>query len=272
VVQNLSPFGEGPAVGYQAFTISKGKVVVGVYGQTNTVSARMCVGHCTTASGVENACELEINGGAFICNSTVSLGRSNGTTVTAPGGISSRITVNNGAVTFSLLALGFNNISGLTGFNARPVCDVNAGTLTINSYCNIGEVSGSAATVNVRGGTFRANGKHSSSWRHPARRPRQRRQRHAERPGHRRRLLRAKRRALDGFRRNRTLNLNGGQLSASNIVKHTTGSAYLRFNGGLYQPLTAAATLSGLTAAYVSTNGALIDTSLANATRLPRTC
>lgn len=62
-----------------------------------------------------------------------------------------------------------------------------------------------------------------------------------------------------------TLNLNGGLLNASNIVKHTTGSAYLRFNGGVYQPLTAGLTLGGLTAAYVSTNGALIDTALANA-------
>ena len=265
VVQSLSPFGEGPTAGFQAFTISRGKVVVGVPGQTNTVAERMCIGHCTTTTGSENACELEINGGAFNGNSTVSLGRSNGTTVTAPGGISSRITVNNGAVTFSLLALGFNNVSGLSGFNARPVCDVNAGTLTISSYCNIGESAGSAATVNVRGGTFRANGKHGSV---PA--------------GI---LIGGPASAGNGTlnvagtgvvycvnnialatvaNATGTLNLNGGQLSASNIIKQTTGSAYLRFNGGVYQPLTAAAALGGLSAAYVSTNGALIDTSLAN--------
>jgi hypothetical protein len=225
----------------------------------------MCVGHCTTTSGTENACELEVNGGAFICNSTVSLGRSNGTTVTAPGGISSRITVNNGAVTFNLLALGYNEALKLAGFNARPVCAVNAGSLTVNTYCNVGESAGSSPTINVRGGTFRANGKHASV---PA--------------GI---LLGGPASAGSGTLNvmgtgvvycvnnvalstvsgaTGTLNLNGGQLSASNIVKFTTGSAYLRFNGGLYQPLTAGLTLGGLTAAYVSTNGALIDTSLAN--------
>ena len=59
-----------------------------------------------------------------------------------------------------------------------------------------------------------------------------------------------------------TLRLNGGTLTAQNIVT-TRGTSKLYFNGGKYVPLAdveANQTLSGLTSAYVSTNGAWIDT------------
>lgn len=52
--------------------------------------------------------------------------------------------------------------------------------------------------------------------------------------------------------------LNGGTLTARNITT-TRGKSYLTFNGGAYLPTTAA-TLSGHTAAYVSTNGAVFST------------
>jgi len=263
----IGPFGDSPTTNFQALTILNGKVAVGVPGQTNTVGARMCVGYySTTAPGAETAGELEINGGAFICNSTVSVGRNNGNTTTAPGGLTSRITINGGAVTFSLLALGFNGISGFSNFNARPACDVNAGTLTVNSYCNVAEAVGATAALNVNGGFVRVNGRHS-----------------AETPAGI--LLGGPASAGNGTlniggtgavycahnvalctanNATGTLNLNGGMLSASNIVRHTTGTATLRFNGGTFQPLTHGLTLTNLTAAYVSTNGALIETSLAN--------
>jgi len=270
VVQNIGPFGDTPTNGFQSLTISNGKVVVGVPGQTNTVNGRMCVGQCTTKTGTETAGELEIDGGVFTCSSTVSLGRSNGTSTTAPGGISSRITINGGAVNFTLLALGYNNVSGLTGFNARPICDVNAGTLTISTYCNLGEIAGSTATLNVRGGTVLAKGFNVSGNAYAGF--------CVGGPGsggtgilnisgtgvvtcvHNISLA-----SISGA--TGTLNLNGGFLSASNIVKGAGSSATLRFNGGVFQPgSTNNAGLGGLTAAYVSTNGALIDTSLASYT------
>lgn len=263
----IGPFGDSPVTNFQALTILNGKVVVGVPGQTNTVSARMCVGYYTTTTpGAETAAELEINNGAFICNSTVSVGRNNGTTTTAPSGLTSRITINGGAVTFSLLALGYQGISGFTGFNARPACDVNAGSLTLNSYCNIGETAGSTATFNIRGGTVLVKGMNTTG------------------------------NAFAGFcvggtgsagtgtlnisgtgvvycanfvnlatvsGATGTLNLAGGFLNASNIVKGAGSSATVRFNGGIFQPTaTNNPVLGGLTAAYVSTNGALLDTSM----------
>jgi autotransporter-associated beta strand protein len=62
------------------------------------------------------------------------------------------------------------------------------------------------------------------------------------------------------------VNLYGGVLKVRNITADTTGGAYLLFNGGTFQPRSAGYTLSGLTSALVSTNGAVIDTSLASYT------
>ena len=59
-----------------------------------------------------------------------------------------------------------------------------------------------------------------------------------------------------------TVWLNGGLFKAENLTM-TRGKGYLYFNGGTYAPYGAAAanrTLTGLTAAYVSTNGAVIST------------
>ena len=59
-----------------------------------------------------------------------------------------------------------------------------------------------------------------------------------------------------------TVRLNGGLFKVENLTM-TRGKGYLYFNGGTYAPYGAAAenrTLTGLTAAYVSTNGAVIST------------
>ena len=59
-----------------------------------------------------------------------------------------------------------------------------------------------------------------------------------------------------------TVRLNGGLFKTENLTM-TRGKGYLYFNGGMYAPYGAAAanrTLTGLTAAYVSTNGAVIST------------
>jgi fibronectin-binding autotransporter adhesin len=63
-----------------------------------------------------------------------------------------------------------------------------------------------------------------------------------------------------------TVHLNGGTLTAKNITKGNGVLADLHFNGGTFIPNTNGQTMAGLTAAYVSTNGAIIDTSLASYT------
>ena len=59
------------------------------------------------------------------------------------------------------------------------------------------------------------------------------------------------------------LNLHGGVLRMRNITA-STGDEYLYLNGGTIQPRLDGYTLSGLTAATVSTNGVVFDTSLAS--------
>jgi autotransporter-associated beta strand protein len=62
------------------------------------------------------------------------------------------------------------------------------------------------------------------------------------------------------------VNLNGGLLRVRNITGGT-GSEYLTFNGGTLQPRSAGQTMAdNLLSALVSTNGAVIDTSLASYT------
>jgi len=262
---NTGANGDGPTTGFSGYTISNGKVVMGAAGQTNTINFRITIGHCTTtAAGAETAGELELVGGILNCNTTFSVGRGNGNAVTAPGGLSSRFTLNGGIANVNLIGMGYAGAAG-ANFNARPVIDINAGTLNVASDSRIGDSKGAVATVNVRGGTFRCSGQYNfaglslggaqdesgtgilnlmgtgvvdiahnvllgAGWKTPG-------------AG--------------------TLHLAGGMLIASNIVKGA-GVGTVRFNGGTFFPRTPGRTMTGLTAAYVSTNGAVFDTSLAD--------
>ncbi len=264
-VQNIGANGDGPTIGFSGYTVNNGKVVFGVTGQTNTINGRLTVGICTTTNMLaETAGELEINAGSFTCDSTVGIGRGNGNAVTAgPTGLSSRLTVNGGAVTFRLLALGFCNISGYTGYNGRPVCDLNGGSVTVSTYCNIGESVGSYANLNVNGGTLRVSGQNGGNGISVG----------LSGTGF---LTLSGTGTVDSVFNvtlgtastgKGTLTLNGGMLIASNVVKSSSSSeATLRFNGGVFRPRATGMTLGGLNAAIVSTNGAVIDTSLTSYT------
>ena len=261
---NTGANGDSPTTGFSGFTVSNGKVVMGVPGQTNTINCRLTIGHYTTTNAnAETAGELEFNDGVLNCtgaNGTVSVGRGNGTTNTAPGGAASRLTVNGGTFNMNLLTLGAQNVS-LSGFNARPVCDINGGTIAVNTYCNLGEASGSYASVNVRGGTLRVNGQSGNNGISVG-------------IGGAGVLTLSGTGTVDSAYNialgtastgSGTLNLDGGTLISLNITKPAGGGqANIRFNGSTFRPRAAGYTLSGLTAAYVSTNGTVIDTALAS--------
>ena len=256
--------GDGPTVGFSGFTVSNGKVIMGVANQTNTINGRLTIGHyTTTAAGAETIGELQIDDGIVICNSTVSVGRGNGTTVTAPNGLSSRLTINGGIINFPLLAAGYSGGAPAATFNAHPVIDINGGTVIISSDTRIADSKGAIATLNVRGGTLRCLGNNNYAG-----------------------LSLGGAQALAGTGTlnlmstgivdivhnvllgsstgaTGTLHLAGGVLIASNIVQGA-GIGYVRFNGGTFSPRTPNRTLTGLTSATVSTNGAIIDTTLAN--------
>ena len=263
---NIGANGDSPTTGFSGYTVSNGKVILGTPGQTNTINVRITVGHyTTTAAGAETAGELQIDNGVFNCNTTVSIGRGNGTTATAPGGLTSRLTVNGGLVTINLIALGFKGIIA-TDFNARPEFNINGGAVTISQAAHIGESPGSVSTVNVLNGTLKINGQNFNSGLHLG---------GPQNPSGTGILNLSGTGVVDvaypvtlatyaGGKG--TINLNGGTLIASNIVKGAGSEAVMRFNGGVLRPRGPGATLGGLTAAYVSTNGALFDTALGSYT------
>jgi autotransporter-associated beta strand protein len=260
---NTGANGDSPTTGFSGFTVSNGKVVMGVPGQTNTINCRITIGHYTTTNAnAETAGELEFNAGVLNCNTTVSVGRGNGTTNTAPSGAASRLTVNGGTFNMNLLTLGSQGAS-LSGFNARPVCDINGGTIAVNTFCNFGETSGSYASLNVRGGVLRVNGQSGNNGISVG-------------IGGTGVLTLSGTGTVDSAYNialgtastgSGTVNLDGGTLIALNITKPAgSGQADIRFNGGTFMPRAEGYTLSGLNTATVSTNGARIDTSLASYT------
>lgn len=264
-LQNPSAHGDSPTTGFAGLTVNQGKLAVGVPGQTNICNQRISIGAFTTTNANEETSgELEINGGVFLCNTTLSIGRANGTETTAPGGTTSRLVVNGGEATCGLLALGFIGGAG-TGFNARPACVVNGGTLTVATYCSIGENTGSVATVTVNGGTLRVTGTEANNLRVGG----------GQSVGGTGTLNLSGAGAVEANNdvslaytgsSYGTLNLDGGTLTARNIVKGSGLSAILNLNGGLFRPRIAGRTLNNLTAAYVAAGGARIDTSLASYT------
>jgi fibronectin-binding autotransporter adhesin len=263
---NIGTNGDSPTTGFSAYTISNGKVIMGEAGQTNTINGRLTVGHyTTTAAGEETAGELQIDDGVLNCNTTVCIGRGNGTSITAPSGISSRLTINGGIINFNLLSAGYRGGANLSTHNARPVIDINAGTVTIALDTRIADSKGSIATLNVRGGTLRCLGQYHYAGLTLG---------GAQLDSGTGTLNLMGTGVVDIAHNvllgagsttpgNGRLNLAGGVLIASNIVRGA-GSGYVCFNGGTFFPRSPDRTLTDLTAAYVSTNGAVFDTTLAD--------
>lgn len=263
---NIGANGDSPTAGFYGYSLSNGKVIMGVPGQTNTINCRITIGlYTTTAPGAETVGELEFAGGVLNCNTTLSVGRGNGTTVTAPGGISSRLTVNGGIANINLLGAGYASGVPTSTFNARPVIDLNAGTVNVASDTRMGDSKGSVATLNVRGGTLRCLGQYGNAGLTLGGAQADSGTGILNLMGtgvvdivHNVRLGAGSSTPGTG-----TLNLAGGTLIASNIVRGA-GAGTARFNGGTFFPRSPNRTMTGLTAAYVSTNGAVFDTTLAD--------
>jgi len=259
---NIGDNGDSPTLGFSGFVIAQGRVVLGVPGQINVFSNRVDIGvFTTTNANAEHSAELVVNDGTFICNTTLSIGRNNGNTNTAPDGTTSTFTVNGGEALVSLLAAGHNAV-GHVGFNPRSVCQLNGGLLDILTTCNMGEHAGSRITLNVTGGTLAVYGAS-----------------HSIRIGAGTgegifNLSGGTVEATDTVQLARdpgelskgTLNLDGGTLIAANIVRGGGTNAYANFNGGRFKPRAAGRTLAGLTRATLCVGGFHVDTALADFT------
>jgi autotransporter-associated beta strand protein len=262
-VQNGSAHGDSPTQGFGTFTVNDGTVVLGIPSQTNRVlGGRMLVGCWTTdAAGAETAGHLIVNGGRLEISSTFGIGWHNGTAVTAgPEGIRSTVTINGGSVQTVAISLGLNN-ANRAGFNARPVFIQNGGSILISDRFILSDSSStggatcearfSGGTCSITGGTREYGLNIGYSYLGTVTL-----EGAAE-------LDTSKKVILGETSGGRgRLNLDGGMLTASNIVKGAGAQAQIRFNGGVWRPRGDGQTLAGLTLATVSTNGAAFDLSL----------
>jgi fibronectin-binding autotransporter adhesin len=265
-INGIAPYpdnGDSPANGFGAFEITDGKVILGASGQTNRVTGEVVIGGYTTAlSGRETTGELVITGGYTRIDSYLDIGHHNGNTTTAPTPLHPRLTLLDGKLSAWGLIIGFGYE---TNQNTQPVLDIGGGNFQVDGQIRFGDQRGSEtspvlATMNLRGGSF----VHTSAS-------------EGVQFGYRSPAANGGINIYGGLFDEYTdlrmgmngsvshLNLHGGVLRMRNITA-STGDEYLLFDGCTLQPRTAGYTLSGLTAAYVSTNGAVIDTSLASYT------
>jgi autotransporter-associated beta strand protein len=255
--------GDGPDAGCGVFNVAEGRVVLGAAGQVNRIPGRLLVGLNTTAAAdAETAGELVIAGGETVCAGWTGIGRGNGTTTTAPGGRSSRITVQDG--TFRMTHLSLGGAAGFADYTGRPELEIQGGTVEVDDLFYVGETLGGVSTVRVSGGTLRHIVSASST---------SMRLGNSGGEG----ILRVTAGtaefardvilALGGAGSTGTVELAGGVLSCQNLYKWTspaTGYGRMLFNGGVYRPFG-----GGLNNSFneckIGAGPAILDTSLVTA-------
>jgi autotransporter-associated beta strand protein len=256
VAMNRNAMGDSPTTGYRSFNVFNGTVTLGAPGQTNILSSTIVVGgESTTAAGAETAGHMIMNGGTLLCGDFITVGRGNGSAVTAPDGLESTFTLNAGDIITdpgkgvwlgamlgdmaTLTARPRFTVNGGTltvtriycgnaGGSARPVIDINGGTVTVNDdHIYLAYAAGCETVFNMNGGEVTLIGKSVCLANNYA---------HAK----------------------GTLNLNGGCLTAHMLYKDGTQSAgIVNFNGGTFAP-TMNGSLSALTL-NVLEGGAVFD-------------
>jgi autotransporter-associated beta strand protein len=150
---DIGAFGDSPATGFSGFSIADGKVVVGAEGQTNLFNGLLVVGlNSTTNADAETAGLLDVAGGVTAVSDTLIVGRSNGTTNTAPVARVSKLRLLGGDLTVGTLVLG--RVFTPAGHNSAPEAELLGGLLTATNTVFVGEQAGSVATLKLNGGTL----------------------------------------------------------------------------------------------------------------------
>ena len=154
-VLDIGAYGDSPTTGFSGFNIADGKVVIGATGQTNLFNGLLVVGlNTTTNTDAETAGTLEVVGGVTTVSDTLIIGRSNGTTNTAPVARTSKLLVSGGDLSVGTLVLG--RVLVATAHNSAPEAEITGGSLSATNSVIVGEQSGSVATLKLNGGTFLA--------------------------------------------------------------------------------------------------------------------
>ncbi len=250
-------YGDSPAGGYRSYNVFNGKVVLGAPGQTNRFSQAVVVGGAsTTQAGAETAGHMEVNGGTMLCEDYITIGRGNGTAVTAPNGLESTFTLNDGEVIIApgkgvwlgakladqatltakpRLIIHGGSLSaslfycGNGGGTVRPKIEVNGGTMTLgpNDATRLARAAGCETEFTINGGTVCVTNQMLNLAENIA--------------------------GAKG-----TLNLNGGRLIARRIYKDGLGVGEVNFNGGVFEPSQNGNTFADLSA-NVLAGGAVFD-------------
>jgi len=146
--------GDGPTVGFGAFNVAQGCVKLGDTDQRTVIGGPLFVGLATTANAnSETAGELVVTAGEVVCTEWTHIGRNNGSTVTAPDGLTSRLLIQGGDFVTRNLALG--TTAEFDGYTGRPVLEIQDGTCTIENVLFVGEGAGGVSTIWVNGGILR---------------------------------------------------------------------------------------------------------------------
>lgn len=252
-------YGDSPTGGYRSYNVFNGKVVLGAPGQTNHFAQAVVVGGAsTTQAGAETAGHMEVNGGTVLCEDYITVGRGNGTEVTAPDGLESTFTLNDGEVIIPSgkgvwlgakladqttltakprLIINGGSLSasllycGNGGGTARPKIEVNGGTMTLgpNDAMRLSRAPGCETEFTITGGTVCVTNQSLNL-------------------------------AEDLAGAKGTLNLNGGRLVARTIYKDGLGTGEVNFNGGVFEPTQNGSVFTNLSA-NVLAGGAAFDVS-----------
>ena len=154
-VLDIGAFGDSPTTGFSGFNITDGKVVIGAPGQTNLFNGLLVVGlNTTTNANAETAGLLDIVGGVTTVSDTLIIGRSNGTTNTAPVARTSKLRLTGGELSVATLVLG--RVLTAAGHNSAPEVEVAGGLLSATNSVIVGEQTGVSATLKLNGGTLAA--------------------------------------------------------------------------------------------------------------------
>jgi autotransporter-associated beta strand protein len=252
---DVQPYGDTPTQGYRSYNIYNGKVVLGAAGQTNRFSQAIIIGgQSTTNAGAETAGHMEIIGGVNIFQDYITVGRGNGSAITAPTGVVSTLTINGGESTangFWMAAMqGFQTTltarprftmnggtlrttafkCGSTGGAPRPQIEINGGVLTVgpNEPMILAVSAGTVTEMTMNGGSVVMTNQ-------------------------------GVRLAENAVGAKAVLTLNGGRLTAQTLyLGGANGSGVVTFNGGVFEP-TATASLDARVALTNRAGGAIFD-------------
>lgn len=149
--------GDSPSQGFSSFNVFDGTFVIATADTVTNYfgTQEFCVGKNTTVEpGKETAGRVEIRGGYNLLGTFLAIGRYNGTTFTAPKGVSSVVTVSGGETHVQNLSMGYTTYQN--DCTARPAFYQTGGRFFVD-LLRPSDHDGCRTRLGISGGTFTAN-------------------------------------------------------------------------------------------------------------------